>query len=145
MRKRELERFERMLRERREQLLEQSARLSGEGRNTISEGGDDYVDDAVTHYTREFLLSLSDLDRRQLLMVEEALGRIRDGEYGECVMCGSAIGIKRLGAVPWARFCVSCQELAEKQELAGLSPLREFSEEEEVEQEDTGTRGGEEE
>ena len=70
MRKRELERFERLLMERRAQLVEQSARLSGEGRSTISEGGDDYVDDAVTHYTREFLLSLSDLDRRQLLMVK---------------------------------------------------------------------------
>ena len=134
MRKRELERFERLLMERRAQLVEQSARLSGEGRSTISEGGDDYVDDAVTHYTREFLLSLSDLDRRQLLMVEEALRRLRDGEYRECVMCGANINIKRLGAVPWARYCVSCQEMAEKQELAGITPVRDLSEEEEVEQ-----------
>ena len=130
MRKRELEKFEKALQERREQLVEQTARNAGEGRNTISEGGDDYVDDAVTHYTREFLLSLSDLERRQLMLVEEALTRIKDGSFSECLMCGVQIGMKRLTAIPWARFCVSCQELAEREELADKPILRDFAEDE---------------
>ncbi|MDH3285132.1 MAG: TraR/DksA family transcriptional regulator [Acidobacteriota bacterium] len=144
MRKRELDKFHNLLDEKREQLLELTARFTGEGRNTVSQGGDDYVDDAVTHYTREFLLSLSDLERRQLIMVEEALGRIKNGEYGDCQMCGAVVGMKRLGAVPWARYCVSCQELYERQELSD-SPARDLSEEESEEAIETTRAGGEEE
>ncbi|UCF67548.1 MAG: TraR/DksA family transcriptional regulator [Acidobacteriota bacterium] len=129
MRKRELDKFRKLLEAARESLLEQSARTAGEGRATVSEGGEDYVDDAVTHYTREFLLSLSDLERRQLVRVEEALGRMRQGEYGECINCGETIGMKRLQAIPWASLCVRCQELAEREELAEHA-LRDLAQEE---------------
>lgn len=123
MRKRELEKFQKQLTERREKLLTQAARLAGEGRTTVSQGGEDYVDDAVTHYTREFLLSMSDLERRQLAQVEHALRRIRSGEYGECDMCGETITLKRLQAIPWARHCVACQELQEREALTESSNL----------------------
>jgi DnaK suppressor protein len=115
MRKRELERFREMLEERRGELLDKSQRTAGEGRNTISEGGEDYVDDAVTSYTREFLLSLSGFERRQLALVEDALSRIEDGSYGECQMCGESVPVARLKAIPWARYCVSCQEVVERE------------------------------
>jgi DnaK suppressor protein len=115
MRKRELDRFRQMLEERRRELLDKSERTAGEGRNTISEGGEDYVDDAVTSYTREFLLSLSGFERRQLALVEDALARIEDGTYGECQMCGESVPAARLKAIPWARYCVSCQEVVEKE------------------------------
>ena len=115
MRKRELDRFRQMLEERRRELLDKSERTAGEGRNTISEGGEDYVDDAVTSYTREFLLSLSGFERRQLALVEDALARIEDGTYGECQMCGENVPVARLKAIPWARYCVSCQEVVEKE------------------------------
>jgi RNA polymerase-binding transcription factor len=32
------------------------------------------------------------------------------GEYGICLSCGEAIPAKRLQAVPWAKYCVKCQE-----------------------------------
>ena len=115
MRKRELDRFRQMLEERRRELLDKSERTAGEGRSTISEGGEDYVDDAVTSYTREFLLSLSGFERRQLALVEDALARIEDGTYGECQMCGEGVPVARLKAIPWARYCVSCQEVVEKE------------------------------
>ena len=88
MRKRELEKYSKQLEEKRTSLLDKSSRTADEGRAAVIEGGEDYVDDAVTHYTREFLLSLSDLDRRQLLLVDEALIRVKQGSYGECLMCG---------------------------------------------------------
>jgi DnaK suppressor protein len=115
MRKRELDRFRQMLEERRRELLDKSERTAGEGRRTISEGGEDYVDDAVTSYTREFLLSLSGFERRQLALVEDALARIEDGTYGECQMCGENVPVARLKAIPWARYCVSCQEVVERE------------------------------
>jgi RNA polymerase-binding transcription factor DksA len=45
---------------------------------------------------------------------QEALDRISDGAYGECVNCGQDIQVKRLEALPWARYCIKCQELQEQ-------------------------------
>ncbi len=114
MRKRDLDRFRKVLEERRAALEERTERAAGEGRETVTQGGEDYVDDAVTQYAREFLLSLSDLERKQLQLVEDALERIDDGTYGECITCGENVSEVRLKAVPWAATCVKCQEIAER-------------------------------
>jgi DnaK suppressor protein len=45
-----------------------------------------------------------------LQLVDEALNRIEQGNYGECVHCGGPVEVKRLEAVPWARHCIPCQE-----------------------------------
>lgn len=45
-----------------------------------------------------------------LRQVEDALERLVQGEYGICGSCGSVIPSLRLQAVPWARFCLTCQE-----------------------------------
>ena len=42
--------------------------------------------------------------------VQEALERIEDGTYMQCAACGQPIPPKRLQAVPWAKYCVPCQE-----------------------------------
>jgi RNA polymerase-binding transcription factor DksA len=52
-----------------------------------------------------------------LLQVESlnrALERIRQGTYGVCAECGGDIEPKRLEAIPWARYCVTCQEARER-------------------------------
>jgi DnaK suppressor protein len=46
----------------------------------------------------------------QLRMIEEALDRIEAGDYGICLGCEEQIPAKRLQAVPWAKFCVQCQQ-----------------------------------
>jgi DnaK suppressor protein len=135
MRKRELDKFRKLLEDERDNLVRKAARTRAERAAAVNEGGEDYVDDAVSSYTREFLLSLSDLDRRTLNLVMEALERIHDGTYGECVNCGEKISMKRLQAVPWARYDVHCQEAVERQEMADL-PLRDFSKD--IDDEETG-------
>jgi len=52
--------------------------------------------------------------------IEQALRRIREGEYGECVECGAAIGFERLLAYPTATRCITCQTHKEKM-FAGSS------------------------
>ena len=84
------------------------------GQESADDGTEDIVDRANNSYNRELMFSLSDSERQLLLQVEEALRRIDDGAYGHCSHCGRAIAIQRLQAVPWARFCIDCQELAEK-------------------------------
>ncbi len=55
-------------------------------------------------------LHLNSLDYGQLRLVEEALDRLDSGDYGVCLSCEEPIPAKRLAAVPWARYCVPCQE-----------------------------------
>ena len=74
----------------------------------------DPVDLAVQNYSKNVLLAVSENDSRQLQMIDEALVRIEDEEYGVCQNCSNEIMFKRLQAVPWARYCLNCQELLEK-------------------------------
>jgi DnaK suppressor protein len=84
------------------------------GQASTDEGTDDIVDRANNSYNREFLFSLSNNERQMLMLVDEALARMDEGIYGSCTHCGQQIGRQRLEAVPWARFCIACQELKEK-------------------------------
>lgn len=49
-------------------------------------------------------------DSRLLRETVAALERIEDGGYGTCESCEDEIGVKRMEAVPWARYCIHCQE-----------------------------------
>jgi len=65
----------------------------------------------ITH--DEFVsLHINSLDYGRLRMIEEALDRLKSGDYGFCLSCEEPIPPKRLNAIPWARYCVTCQELA---------------------------------
>ena len=46
--------------------------------------------------------------------VLNALKKIEDGSYGICEECEEEIPIKRLKAIPDARYCISCQAEIEK-------------------------------
>lgn len=84
------------------------------GQKLSDSGAEDLVDRANDAYNREFMLSLSGSERDALLEVEQALERLDAGEYGNCDHCDEKIPAKRLQAVPWARYCIDCQELAEQ-------------------------------
>src|SRR5215218_5830132 len=74
----------------------------------------DPVDLAVRNYSKNVMLAVSENESKQLLPVDEALLRVEDEEYGECQNCEKEINPKRLAAIPWARYCLSCQELLEQ-------------------------------
>jgi len=50
------------------------------------------------------------MERRKLKLIDTALERLDRGEFGICEGCGDAIPPKRLEAIPWAAYCVPCQE-----------------------------------
>jgi DnaK suppressor protein len=66
----------------------------------------------------EFSLELRTRDRERKLIrkIDEALTRIETDEYGYCVTCGEAIGIRRLEARPIATQCIDCKERDERRE-----------------------------
>ncbi|MDY0012765.1 MAG: RNA polymerase-binding protein DksA [Rhodocyclaceae bacterium] len=57
-----------------------------------------------------------DRERKLIKKIDEALGRIADGEYGYCDSCGVEIGLKRLEARPTATLCIDCKTLEEMRE-----------------------------
>ncbi len=74
----------------------------------------DPVDLAVRNYSKNVMLAVSENESKQLALIDEAVLRIDDDEYGHCQNCEKAINSKRLAALPWARYCLDCQELLEK-------------------------------
>jgi DnaK suppressor protein len=76
--------------------------------------------DEVQH-AAERELAIRNLDRDSALLrnVRSALGRIADGSYGVCLHCEEEISQKRLQAVPWAPFCIQCQEIADRNQAMG--------------------------
>jgi len=117
--KRELEKYRRLLEEKKTELSAELAKARNAEEETNEESTQDIADKAVSSYTREFLYSLTDGERTVLLRIDEALNRIDDSTYGFCLNCGTQMSDKRLAAVPWAPHCVDCQELAEKGLLEG--------------------------
>lgn len=64
-------------------------------------------------------LAIRNLDRESNLLrnVKGALARIADGSYGVCLHCEEDIKPKRLDAVPWTKYCIRCQEAADRNEF----------------------------
>jgi len=54
-------------------------------------------------------MSLDEEETLRIREIDAALERLRDGTYGKCGQCGREISASRLGAVPWATYCVRCE------------------------------------
>jgi DnaK suppressor protein len=80
--------------------------------------------DEVQHAS-ERELAIRNLDRESNLLrnVRAALRRIEDGSFGTCLHCEEEISPKRVAAVPWAPFCIQCQEQADKAQEEGTEAL----------------------
>lgn len=98
----------------RERILESYKRDVRAGQKSVGEASEDVVDIANLAYARELTFSMSDAERTQLRLIDEALQRMKDGTYGLCSYSGKPIGIHRLKALPWAKFRVEYQEMMEK-------------------------------
>jgi YteA family regulatory protein len=55
-------------------------------------------------------IGYKDLFQRLLKEVEDAMGRIEEGNYGICKGCGKEIPEERLEAVPFTTFCYQCRK-----------------------------------
>lgn len=105
----------------RQKLLEIRRSLMGdvgarmrESQEIGDDGIQDIADQATGINTRQILIGLGEKERNQLKLVELALEKIERDAYGICERCEGKIPAKRLGAVPYARFCVPCQSEAER-------------------------------
>ncbi len=74
----------------------------------------DALDQAAQEYEKQAVLHKANADRQLRTNLTEALARIREGTFGECANCGGGIEPKRLEALPFARYCIKCQEEMER-------------------------------
>jgi RNA polymerase-binding transcription factor len=114
MEKRRVKVFRDKLLDRREGLVGQVQEAEAYSRERDSEATQDPADMAANAYTKELLVSMSDNDRQLLNLIDESLERIEAGSYGKCVRCEAPLPEKRLEALPWARHCITCQDLLER-------------------------------
>src|SRR4030081_4024792 len=97
--KKRLEDYKKKLVTRREELIKSISRTEEEGRTADDDPTVDLADKAANSYTKEFLFGQTNTDRAILNMIDEALKRIRNEEYGTCANCQDELQQKRLEAV----------------------------------------------
>jgi DnaK suppressor protein len=105
-----------MLLKMREELVRKIARRS---KATIVSGVSDIGDilDSVSEErTRELDMILTDREKQKLKQIDDALERIEENTYGFCEECGVKIPRARLKVVPFAKYCVECKEVIEREE-----------------------------
>jgi DnaK suppressor protein len=117
----ELNKFKRILEEKR---IELERVVSNRDAITIEKSADAL--DEVQH-AAERELAIRNLDRESHLLrnVRLALRRIGEGSFGTCLHCEEDISPKRLSAVPWAAFCIGCQEQMDRHKEDGNAELLE--------------------
>jgi DnaK suppressor protein len=87
-------------------------------RGTTDAVGDE-VDAALETAAGEASSQLAEVESRELMEIENALARIKDGTYGKCEICGKAIAPARLNALPYATCCINCARQEERFRQAG--------------------------
>jgi DnaK suppressor protein len=96
----------------RQAALEQSLR----SRDDIAvERAPDEVEAIQLAQERDLAISEVDRETQQLRAIKSALNRLSDGTYGDCLRCDKQINEKRLAAVPWAAYCIVCQEEVDRE------------------------------
>ena len=108
MEKAQLAKFEAILSKKREELRRSQ---SSEERHEAHDFGRDEGDRANFSQSKEMAFRQRAQERGLLMLVEAALSRIGDGSFGSCLNCEQQITLNRLNAVPWSRYCITCQEL----------------------------------
>ena len=114
MDRRRLQRFRAALETRRVELRRSIVHLEEYAKTKEDEAAADTLDRAGSSHSKDLLMRRIAGEQGLLRSVEAALRRIQDGTFGECVSCEKEINIKRLEAVPWARYCIECQEKVER-------------------------------
>lgn len=120
--KKELRDFKKLVLKRKNEILESIYHIS---EDTLKKSQKDasgdisgytyhMADIATDTYDREFSLGIASNERQFIYELDDALKKIEDGTFGICEDCKIPITKTRLKAVPYARFCLKCQEKKEK-------------------------------
>ncbi len=102
-----------------EQLREEYQRLTKKNTSDSSGNGQqrlnpDRADLAQSYTMREKQTTLQAMEKNRLVLIENAIERLEDETYGQCIECRQIIRLERLKIIPTAELCISCQEIQER-------------------------------
>ena len=116
MRKRDLDKFRKILVDQRDELAGKAKRAVSGDIHLDPDDFPDEMDTASSEVNLQFTGRLREREQGLLSKIEAALEKIETGEYGSCVNCGEEIGLRRLKARPVAELCIDCKAEEEKLE-----------------------------
>lgn len=102
--------FQRLLEEKHKDLISAFSNRD----EIVIENAADEIDRLQQQLSREVAIRNLDHTSKLLKSVQAALDRIEDDVYGVCLRCEEPIAEKRLKAIPWASYCVGCQEIVDR-------------------------------
>jgi DnaK suppressor protein len=111
--------FKSMLESKRDEVRKRLRRLE----DITVERAPDPVDEMEMIKARESAVTLLERDSELLRQIGAALEKIEAGDFGLCTLCGKEIQWKRLRAVPWAIYCVACQDEVDRSRVREESAL----------------------
>jgi len=114
MQETELNFFKEQLLDAKEHILQNVDLASKELNELQTQENNDDMDFASMRSDAMIEQAISDQQRSELADIEDALERIKNGTYNICEMCSEKIGIARLKAKPYAKYCMTCRPLYEK-------------------------------
>ncbi len=114
MNKRDMSKFKKLLTEQRDDLLGNARRAISGDIHVDPDDFPDEMDAASSEVNLQFTGRLREREQGLLSKIEAALEKIEDGSFGECRVCGEAIGTKRLKARPVAELCIECKSEQEQ-------------------------------
>jgi DnaK suppressor protein len=116
VRKRDQQRFKKILTDMREQLLRNAERALSGDVHLDPDDFPDELDTASSEANLAFTGRLRERERGLIAKIDAALLKIENGVYGQCEMCEEEIEVKRLEARPVAELCIDCKAEQEKLE-----------------------------
>ena len=97
----------------REAKREISKYIRGETKQLVDTALDN-GDWSVVDLSEDISLRQLSTHNETLLKIDEAIRKIDEGTYGKCEDCGEGISVERLKVLPFAIYCVDCQERREQ-------------------------------
>jgi len=97
-----------------EELSSRMKRAGATAREPVDDSTSDAGDESINNEQKEEQLWKVDTDRTLLSQVQDALERIENGTFGNCLADGEPIDEKRLEAMPWTPYCLAHQQQLEK-------------------------------
>lgn len=115
MNKKDISTFKKILIQKRTELLNKvkNAQREMDPDMTGANVGDE-IDTASHNSEKEMFFEVTANDKITLDAINDALSKIEKGSYGKCECCDCNIPIERIKAIPWSRYCIQCQEEAER-------------------------------
>lgn len=110
----DVERFRKELESQRTEAEQLLRRSEEEQKALAADRAPELGDFCIESAAREYLFEQISQQRRRLNRIERSLEHIRSGTFGECITCGEGIPRKRLNAMPWAEYCLQCQDERER-------------------------------